>query len=367
MKKLLVAVIMLAMLVQLGAGMLVGADDAATYKLVTHWDFEGDDVYADKATAGTTSDKLNTEVGNVTIENGVATILDSSGQLSNGAADGTAGNGTSSYISADAAEGSDLYSFKNKTVIIKAKIYKSEWVSGIFGKDNAFAYGVANKGTHAIAYYNNNVAITGEEDIAPDYRVYAMTLTYNEATELTTISLYMSKVENPTTEEDFILMAATEQKIDKIDSTNAIFIGKRGAGHKDAVRNLDLWVDDIKIFDGVLTLAEMATESPVTSLNESLGTDTEPSDTEPVETEPIVPVTPIGPGGNTNTGTDTKDTADTEKNNDAAQTDNDVTDTNATDTDAEEEKKGCGSYMSMGVVGIAACAMACAISKKKRK
>ena len=362
MKKLAFLLVAAVMILQLGT-VAFAADAQDSYKLVTHWDFEGegDAVYSDKATAGATSDNLNTGVGSVTVENGVATILDSSGQLSNGAVDGTAGNGTSSYISADVADGSDLYSFKNKTVLMKAKIYKSEHVSGIFGKDGAFAYGVANKGTHAIAYYNNNVAVTGEEDIAQDYRVYAMTLTYNETTELTTISLYMSKVENPTTEEDFILMAATEQKIDKIDSTNSIFIGKRGAGHKDTIRRLDLWVDDIKIFDGVLTLAEMAAESPVTSLNESVEPDTG-TDTNPSDPEPIVPVTPIGPGGNTNTGTDTKDTADTEQTDNIVQTENDVTDTNA-----EEEKKGCGSYVAINAVGIAACAVACAISKKKKK
>ena len=117
---------MLAMLLQLGAGMLVSADDAA-YKLITHWDFDGADAFADKATDGT-PDAL-TAKGNVAVADGVATVPAAAG----------------SYLVASGKEGTDLYSMANKTIIVKARLSdegKRAVVAAFLAKVDTFAYGV---------------------------------------------------------------------------------------------------------------------------------------------------------------------------------------------------------------------------------
>jgi hypothetical protein len=218
----------------------------------------GDAVYQDKATSGNTDDNLNEGVGNVTIANGVASILDS--------------NSTSSYMTATVAKNTDLYCMADKTILIKAKLDKGANTSAFFGKDKVFAYGVqgATTGTNnksAALYYNSYAAYAtkGTTPVAVDeYRTYAITLDYDETTKLTTITLYMSSKEDPTSAADFdiqVCATALDMPDARINRESEIYIGKRGADHVTKTdRNLNTYVDDIKIFDGVLSTEQMADE-----------------------------------------------------------------------------------------------------------
>ena len=293
-------------------------------------------------------------MGAVTIESGVATILDS--------------GSTSSYMTATVAENSDLYNFKNKTVLIKARVDKGAMVGGFFAKENSFAYGIGNNGAFAKIYYNGST--TGgdgiEEINGDEYRMYAVTLEYDEVMAQTTITLYASNKENPTSADDFVVQVSSLLDIKNLEGTGDIYIGKRGSNHVASVRNLDTYVDDIKIFDGILTPAQMVAESPTSVLNGSTGGDTgntggdTGADTEPT---PIIPVTPVLPGSST---TDTQGSTSTDGDAEATQTEAQATDSSAADTTAEEDG-GCGSFVAIGVVGVVAVAAAISGSRKRRE
>ncbi len=280
MKKIIVAIIMLAMLVQLGAGMLVSADDAS-YKLVAHWDFEGADPYADKATEGT-ADAL-TAKGNVTVADGIASVPAAGG----------------SYLVASGKEGTDLYSMANKTILAKVKLSdegKRTGVAGFISKINTFSYGVgvesANYPAISYVYYNAtetstvNSAINSTDAVAMgEYRIFVMSFDYEEVDgkQILVVSQYMSKNEAPKSADDFIVMssfdmetgaslstsvkAQTYYSVDGCIANEGDFVLGKRFGQLDTDRKLNVELDDVKVFDGVLTPDQMAAEAPKTTLN----------------------------------------------------------------------------------------------------
>ena len=230
-----------------------GAAESDSYKLVTHWDFEGEgsDIYADKAKFGV-ADTL-TPNGTVTVKDGVAEILDGA-----------------NYITASSAEGTDLYNMKDKTFLIKAKLDKfGGTVAGFFSKENVFSYGIQGPSTDennkAAALYVNGTNLKGTGNTPIDvgeYRMYAITFDYDEETGKTVINLYMSTKEFPTSAEDFSLLVTVTEKMN-VENAGELLIGKRNAGHKESNRNLNTYIDDVKLFDGVLTTEQLVANSPL--------------------------------------------------------------------------------------------------------
>ncbi len=346
MKKIVIALITVVMLLQFGTVFSAADDSHSAYDLVAHWDFEGDTPYADKATTGT-ADPL-TVTGNVTVKDGVAYIPDGE-----------------NYLSASGAEGTDLYNFRYKTVLIKADIQRPDphMVACLFSKKDTLGYMIelTLKGT---LRYNradgSGQNVKGDVQVANNgYRMYAITMVYSDLTSKATFNMYMSTKEVPTSAEDFVKVI--EQTTDEVilDNVGDIFLGKRW-DHLTQERAVVSYIDDVKIFNGLLTTDDMVAESPKTTLEPNV-METEPeqteADTESDDTEPIIPSTPINP----NAGKETVG------NNDTTNEAGDTEDTAGTDTTDREEKTGCGSYVTISIVGVAACAFACAAYRKKKR
>ena len=105
MKKIVVFTVVMAMLFQMGALVLVNAADRIyNQSLITHWDFDGEQPYEDKASGGKKSDVLTVHGNDIALDKGVAYIPNTAG----------------TYLSAAGTSDTDLYGFKNKTVVVKA-------------------------------------------------------------------------------------------------------------------------------------------------------------------------------------------------------------------------------------------------------
>ena len=191
MRKIVMVLITVVMLLQLGTIFSAADDSQPAYDLVAHWNFEGETPYADKATEGT-ADPL-TVTGNVTVKDGVAHIPDGE-----------------NYLSASGAEGTELYSFKNKTILVKADIQRPDphMVACLFSKKDTLGYMIelTLKGT---LRYNKadgtGQNVKGDVQVANNgYRMYAITVEYSELTGKSTFNLYMSTKEIPTLVEDFV-------------------------------------------------------------------------------------------------------------------------------------------------------------------
>jgi len=282
-KKILTIVIALTMALQIGIPVFASdvSAQSADYTLVTHWDFEGENPYADKATRGTA--EALTETGTVVTENGVA-YIESDGK-------NYLGTGT-------VAENSDLYSFANKTIIMRAKMDKNPptLYAGFIGKQNVFSCAVRDTLKGAIYSYTASGNFSNTDSSSSDfgttsletnancqeaeYRVYAITFLYSEANNNVTIKLYKSSVEVPTSASDFVEYVS---KPGAQYANEGEFIIGRHTGHTTNTnnRNLSTWVDDVKIFDGVLTAEQMVKESAVPTFQGSqtaIGGDVNTSD-----------------------------------------------------------------------------------------
>ena len=356
MKKLVLALVIVAMFLQLGTvAFAAGTQDS--YTLLTHWDFEGDTPYADKATGGASSDAL-TANGAVTIEDGVAFIPQEEGN----------------YIMASGAADTDLNSMANKTVLIKVKLIRepnTNLVSGFISKEGVFSYGVYGATTGdsgatpygSVIYYNGIANVkAGDPLTCGEYRVFAMTFSYDETTQKTTIKQYMSTKEVPASADDFALVneLADADNV-KLSSTGDFILGKRNTGHYTKNRQLPTYVDDVKIFDGVLTVEQLVAESPTTTVG---GTPTGgENDSTGGEGDDITPITPVIPNGSTNN----TDNTEKEETGDTTSTQGVDESANTTDDTTADAENGCGSSVAIGVVGVVAIASALTLSRKKRK
>ena len=353
MKKIVLALVIVAMFLQLGTVAFAAEGDDNSYTLVTHWDFDGENPYADKATSGTAENL--TVTGTVNTADGIAHIPDGA-----------------NYLSASGAEGTDLYSFKNKTILIKAQVVRTGgWVMGVFSTKAGLCYVCEGDKTGTLCYDDNTgtrVNIKSADKIKVSdlgYRMYAITIAYDEATGTTTFNTYISTSSDPTSAEDFVkVITETQTTAFNADGMEEIYLGKR-ADHLEKARNAISYIDDVKVFDGVLTPEQMASESPRTPGSENEGGENEGNEGNEGNNSGNSGgiVTPIVPGGNTNTGNNTENTeADTTPQTSAPETTN-----TAEDTSADNAAKGCGSVVSVGAVGIVAVVAGCALSRKRRK
>ena len=258
MKRSILLFVALITVLQLLPAVSVGADAGASpYTLLTHWDFEGDgaQIFADKATDGSSDDTLST-LGGVTVSNGVAFVPAAGG----------------SYISASGDSGTDLYDMADKTVLIKAKLSEIDGrnvVAGFISKIDVFGYGIRTASTtgqggyESIAYVyksGGNTAEASEYSTAMnEYRVFAMSFDYDENGNKVTVRQYMSTKECPSAS-DFVLMSSHEVASPKLKAETEFILGKR-FGHLNTFKWLNVYIDDVKIFDGVLNESQLAAES----------------------------------------------------------------------------------------------------------
>jgi len=265
----------------LPVGIAANADDAETqeayHPLITHWDFEDDptteedETYLDKADGDDTLIKM----GNVTVTDGVA-YVPSVENVYLSASAGTEENPT------------DIYDMSNKTIVTKAKVVVSgtrPGVGAMFAKVNSFGFGIDNSEpakTQPLLYWESKNTtspqivtntVSTEPMVFDEMRVFVMTFSYDTTDGINKYEVrqYMSTKENPESAADFILMAkisgqksSTSQYQSAYMATEGeLILGKRyGQTNKD--RALDVYFDDVKIYEGVLTPAQLVDDNSPT-------------------------------------------------------------------------------------------------------
>ena len=262
MKKFLAVLTLLALLLSMGTVAFANETEIQGYhsSLITHWDFEGEEaeLYADKATAGASTDTLTVHGADIEVKNGVVYIPNTAG----------------TYLSASGIENTDLYDFKNKTVVVKAALVNHadgrSGVAGFISKKNAFTYYLQNEDAgNASAMHvrvnNVNNGLDGEKTKMDEFRVFVMVMEYDEATKSLTAKYYMSTKEVPESAADFQLMveqtvvSTTEDSV--VMSAEDLVLGKRH-DHTEKDRKLLTYFDDVKVYSEVLTLDEIAADCP---------------------------------------------------------------------------------------------------------
>ena len=245
------------MLLLIPMGVSVMATSSYHASLVTHWDFEGDTPYADRVSGGKSSDTL-TAHGNIVLDKGVAYIPNEIG----------------AYFSASGGSSTDLYDFKNTTVVVKANMNNDSGgrtvLAALVSKNNSFTYGIQNESNNnASAMYvrinNANNLVNGASVALNEFRVYVMSFAYDETTKKVTCKYYMSTKEVPESASDFTLMVEQEITADGtnsvLTSTNDFILGRR-YDQLDKLRDMHIWLDDAKVYSSVLTLDEVAADVP---------------------------------------------------------------------------------------------------------
>ncbi len=235
--------------------------------LISKWDFEGSDLktqLADKAQKGETSDIVELMGEGITIENGVMKIPTTQG----------------TYARVACPAGSDQYAMANKTVLFRAKISEvvedSSAVAGILGKAGLWNVYFTNAkieralSMHCLKWEDGKSAnltfcptSVDEPNCFPTpeglYLTYAVTTAFDEESGNAVTTFYRSKVENPTSAEDFVVLSSGTYAVDpskNLASADALIIGKRfGDTAKD--RSLESAFADIMVYDTVLTEQEI--------------------------------------------------------------------------------------------------------------
>ena len=229
-------------------------------KLVTWWNFNEENPYADKSYNGTSADNLTT-FGDIKVSDGVAHIPNAAG----------------AYLSASGKADTDLNDFKNKTVVIKMAMKNDEDMRGnfaaIISKNNSFTYGVQNQayGNRTTMYATVNGvrnSVDGDYNKMNEFRIFVMTFDYDVVKKLLTVNYYMSDSENPTKSEDFKSMLHTTIQVTTndsvIQSSNDIILGRSYNGLSKKI-NFDAWYDDVKVYSGIMTLDEIIADVPESS------------------------------------------------------------------------------------------------------
>lgn len=275
MKKLLVVLLMMALLLQTGAMLTVGATETQSYhsSLITHWDFEGDSttVYQDKSVGGVSADTLAVNGTDIVVKDGVAYIPNTKG----------------TYLSAAGGEGTDLNDLKNTTIVFKAALVNHEdgrgSVAAFASKGDAYAYVLQNEeGKNALTRYvrvnggNNTADSTGTNVVSTvatvmnEFRIFTISFDYVEANGSENAKLkvnyYMSTKEVPESGADFVKLM-DEQVIevttqDPVVQSDADFILGRRQDHLNKDRKLLCYFDDVKVYSEVLTTDQIAADCP---------------------------------------------------------------------------------------------------------
>ena len=206
-----------------------------------------------------------------------------------------------------------------------------------------------------MVFTNERQVVNGSPLAYDEYRVFAMTLDHDDVTGKMTIKQYMSTKEVPTSAEDFTIVHELKD-LDGVayESADDLILGRRfGWLGADVDRQLATYIDDVKVFDGVLNASELATESPKTTVVDAPAED-DNGEENGEENDEIVPTTPIKPDNIPNVSDNDEDTN--------ASTNEVSTDT--TDT-LSDEGSGCGSYVGIGAVAIVAVSASMVLSKRK--
>ena len=178
------------------------------------------------------------------------------------------------YAKVACAEGSDLYSMANKTIVFRAKINEvttdSNLVAGILGKANlgdVFFQNAKNNRPLSLRYVmkdgdktaGKNVIGDADYETAADmWLVYAVTFRYDAETNTANITIFRSNNENPESIEDFVILSSGDfQAPDtKLASADDLIIGRRSLDiEKDRKMSVDF--SEIRIYDALLTRTEV--------------------------------------------------------------------------------------------------------------
>lgn len=243
-RKLIMILVVLTMLLQTGTVVFAAETTSLDYTLVEQWDFtkvvNGDysGLLADR--------KLNDD--HVASANGIAAV----------SADVTTNTGGNYHYLCtlnSACSGTDrpLYTLKNKTVVMKAKIEC----------DDTDVHGclLTRNGATEDFFPITSQMITGE------YRIYAISVTYNEDSETATKSLWMSKNEYPQSAADFTCISTADVPDDDVINLDALDPGVSGVkrnvyfGAKDGSvtdPGCSTYFDDIKVYNGILNASDLA-------------------------------------------------------------------------------------------------------------
>ena len=357
----------MAMFVQLFAVLNVGATTTDFSKnLITHWDFEGDNPLADKATNGSSSDTLETN-GTVNIANGAATVS----------------NLSACYMEAAGAETTDdLYSMQNKTIIMKFKVEDidvscSHVVTPIFKKGGLQVqlelFDTTDMQSPYDAHFRvwdggsagaNRITNAGGADTGnwtgADGKFHYMILSYSydSATGKLTQNAYYSTSAYPKTTDDFThLYTETLNASENVLSySSPLLLGKAKADESN--RRAGFVYDDIKIYDVAMTIEDAYSTLDIDFDKEAeedadIGSgDTEDNDTELNDTEANDTET----NGNVSNDTVVNGT-DTEK------TEGTTTDTDVNGTD----DGGCGSVIAIPGIALASAIIGAFCIFKRRE
>lgn len=336
------------------------ADETINDHLVSYWDFSGDtqaEMLRDKAPKGTSADNLTLE-GNVTIDDGVACIP------------------TATENVLKTAMSDDLKCVENMTIYLKVKYS---------GHNTSFADMIQLTGLYRIY---NKVYNTDYSDATLEARLIGT----GGATTNVVLTSSVTKPENEwfyvavTTSVDFdeksgefcfyvsgdginytcdsivrqnnISDTNIENVKKALSSTTATFLLGKGGGQPD--RGVDFWLDDVRIYDKVLTENEIMMIQPNTlELRDISDITTESSSTVTEQpstgTETDKPSTQV-----TEQLTERPSTVSTEESVQVSQV-------GSSDTTANTEKGGCSSSVYSGVALICTSAACLAFIKKKKK
>ena len=225
------------------------AEDVSDH-LITHWDFEGDTPYADKAVNGTNSDTL-TPQGSVTV-NGDGTV--------------TVGYQTKSHLKADISEigSGDLGNLQNKTIVIKVK-FDTTGATGTTAVTPFYKVDTARLQVKADTVYfrtwnpaggnitNDPFSISTADN---QYRYFVISYEYSEGAF--TEKYYCSKDDQPATSAEFVEMfSKTTENVDasvcKNNTKDILF----GSSDNTKIMFSNMIYDDIKIYDIAMTIGQV--------------------------------------------------------------------------------------------------------------
>ena len=227
--------------------------------LVTHWNFEGANPYADKAVNGLTTDDLTAGADVVPNTDGTVTVPYTAG----------------GYLSAPGAGQCDLLNLQNKTIVVKYKATAiAESNTMMLCKTAAFEYryqttanlepGIIRvrscaNGTNSAKRIIDDSSVTWQGE--DEWRYLIMSFSFNTTDYTFEDNYYISSSAYPQTKSDFENIATyTEANTTKTLSKNYLsssydfVIGKESA--TDGAKGITWCFDDIKIYDKALSLDE---------------------------------------------------------------------------------------------------------------
>ena len=220
------------------AGILKKSDKPED-NLVAHWDFEGDDVYADKATAGTVADNVVAN-GTVIVADGVATVT---------------GAG---YL--EAPDSADLDQTGKMTIFAKVYVEGNGNAGLVDKRESATSaagrtYGVfVQNGTTLGAGLTDDISTEGHLDNGV-WREVALVIDHDENGWLN-YELFVSKNESTATADDFVSMHKKRMDITTLSPNDfSLLIGN---DRRFADSTLTRKFDDVRIYSKALTLDELA-------------------------------------------------------------------------------------------------------------